>query len=230
MSQVEIVTIKNNIVQDLPASLFEPTTPELKIEIPSIYLETLQKLRYSEHSIKNYCIQFQKFLHFIYPKTANEFTSNEIHDYLLSLAKKGFSVSAQNVAINAIKFFLEQVQKGPRQMYYIDRPRSVFQLPTVMSTEEVNALFMASRNIKHRCIMFMLYASGLRISELLNLQREHIDFERKLVYVRNGKGHKDRITLLSAVLQNVYYSTSNCTSQYIGYLKVRKEIDIVQAV
>lgn len=190
------VRLEDHEEQNLPVSLF---TPLPEIGLPALYDETLCKLRYSEHSRKNYCTQFLKFLQFIQPKTCDDFTSAEVHKYLLHLAERKFSISAQNVAINAIKFYLEQVKDGPRQVYYIDRPRKEFKLPTVLSEEEVKALLWATNNLKHRCLMFMLYSSGLRRSELLNLTKQDLDFDRKMVYVRQGKGRKDRTTLLSAV-------------------------------
>ena len=67
----------------------------------------------------------------------------------------------------------------------------------VLSEEEIQKLLWATQNIKHRCIMFLLYSAGLRISELLNLKWEDVDEYRMIIYVRGGKGRKDRITLLS---------------------------------
>jgi integrase/recombinase XerD len=64
----------------------------------------------------------------------------------------------------------------------------------VLSEEEVRRLLWASGNIKHRCIMFLLYSAGMRISELLQLKWEDIDEDRMIIYIRGGK---DRITLLA---------------------------------
>jgi integrase/recombinase XerD len=64
----------------------------------------------------------------------------------------------------------------------------------VLSEEEVRRLLWASGNIKHRCIMFLLYSAGMRISELLRLKWEDIDEDRMIIYIRGGKGRKDRIT------------------------------------
>lgn len=196
LSAADAINVVANTAQDLPVSLLYPS-PE--VTLPPIYNETLRKLRYSEHSRKNYCTQFLKFLQYIHPKTADEFDSTDIHQYLLHLVDRRFSISAQNVAINAIKFYLEQVKDGPRQVYYIERPRKESKLPVVLSEEEMTRLLYATNNMKHRCIMFMLYASGLRMSELINLKITDVDFDRKLVNVRSGKGRKDRVTLLSKV-------------------------------
>jgi integrase/recombinase XerD len=214
LGRVDVVELADNDLHDLPVKLLSPS-PE--IELPVLYDETLRKLRYSEHSRKNYCTQFLKFLQTIYPKTVEDFGAEEVHSYLLQLADRNFSLSAQNIAINAIKFYLEQVKEGPRQVYHIDRPRKAFQLPVVMSAEEVKALLWATNNLKHRCLMFMLYSSGLRISELLNLKKTDLDFDRKLVYVKSGKGRKDRITLLSSVASEYiqYYLDLYCPQHWL---------------
>jgi integrase/recombinase XerD len=168
------------------------------VNVPTLYGEHLVKLRYSKASYLNYMVQFRQFLTFIHPVEADDFSDAHIHQYMLHLVnEKKVSVSTQNTAINSIKFYLENVKKGPRQVYYVDRPRTETKLPIVLSEEEVKALLMGTVNLKHRCIMFMLYASGLRVSEVLNLKWADIDVDRMVVYVRMGKGKKDRITLLS---------------------------------
>ncbi len=74
----------------------------------------------------------------------------------------------------------------------LDKP-----LPKVISKEEVKTIIKATNNIKHKCIVSLLYSGGLRRSELLNLRIEDIDSKRMLIKVRMGKGNKDRYTLLS---------------------------------
>ncbi len=112
---------------------------------------------------------------------------------------KKVSISTQNQAINAIKFYLERVLRGERKEYYVERPLKEWKLPTVLSEEEVQALLVQTKNLKHRCMLFFLYSAGLRISELLSLKHASIDADRGLIYVRGGKGKKDRVTLLSRV-------------------------------
>jgi integrase/recombinase XerD len=168
------------------------------IECPPDYTEHLIKLRYSEATRKNYCIQFTNFLLHIYPKTAAEINDRDVHDYLLWLnQKRNASLSLQNQAVNAIKFYLEHVKHGERKEYYLERPRKENKLPVVLSEDEVYRLLDVTTNLKHRSMLMMLYASGLRVSELLNLKPGDVDSERKVVNVRGGKGKKDRVTVLS---------------------------------
>jgi site-specific recombinase XerD len=173
------------------------------VEIPALYRETLVKRRYSEATVENYLIQFRFFLEFIYPANADQITDERIHKYMLHLAEtRKVSVSTQNQAINSIKFYLEHVMGGERKVYYIDRPFKEWKLPTVLSEEEMQRLLFHTHNVKHKCLLFMLYSAGLRMSELLSLKSGDIDADRKLIHVRGAKGKKDRITLLSQVAYN----------------------------
>jgi integrase/recombinase XerD len=174
--------------------------PPVEVNLPPRYTETLIKLRYSEATLENYVVQFKLFLAFIAPKGADEITDEEIHRYLLYLVEeRKVSISTQNQAINSIKFYLERVHGGERKVYTIGRPNQEWKLPTVLSVQEMQALFQQVKNLKHRCILFLLYSAGLRMSELLALRWEDIDALRGIITVRSGKGNKDRITLLSKV-------------------------------
>lgn len=182
---------------------FLPRDPAMMkpwVVMPAVYRETLIKMRYSEATIINYAAQFTLFLGFICPKTAEEISDDDIHRYLVYLAAtRNVSIATQNQAINSIKFYLEQVRNGERKVYYVDRPRKEFKLPTVLSAEETQRLFGQIQNIKHRCIVLLLYSAGLRMSELLALRWQDLDADRGIIYVRNAKGKKDRVTLLSRV-------------------------------
>lgn len=176
----------------------EPTA-----DVPHLYRETLVKMRYSPATIENYLIQFRFFLAYIYPTPAPDITDAQVHQYLIYLIEhRKVSISTQNQAINSIKFYLERVKKGERKVYHIDRPFKEWKLPTVLSEEEMQQLLYHTTNVKHRCLMFMLYSAGLRMSELLSLQWKDLDVDRKVIYVRGGKGKKDRVTLLSQLAYN----------------------------
>jgi len=85
----------------------------------------------------------------------------------------------------------------PNRLYAIERPRKQRQLPKVLSKREIKDLIDCTNNIKHRRIVSLLYSSGLRRSELLNLKIEDIDGKRVLITVNGAKGNKDRMTVLS---------------------------------
>lgn len=120
-----------------------------------------------------------------------------MRELLQILIRRKVSNSYLNQAINAIKFYYEVLLGMPNRFYDIERPRKESKLPTVISKEEILAIIENTNNIKHRCIVELLYGSGLRRSELLNLKLVGIDSKRMLIRVKNSKGNKDRHTLLS---------------------------------
>jgi len=158
------------------------------------------------------------FLMYIHPIKPEEVTEKIVHGYLQYLVtEKKVSTATQNQAINAIKFYLEQVMEGERRVYYTERPRKEWKLPTVLSNDEVKALFYHTENVKHRAIMFLFYSAGLRMTELLHLRWIDIDQGRKSIFVRSGKGKKDRRTLLSPVAYDylMHYKEIYRTSDFV---------------
>jgi site-specific recombinase XerD len=203
MEQIIAVLEKTGAAYTVDRQHFLQQVPSVMtdVRVPEFYERQLITMRYSRATLTNYCIQFRNFLAFIYPETIDTFTEQNIHRYMVYLVKeRRVSLSTQNQAINSIKFYLEHVMQGQRKVYYTERPRKDLKLPVVLSEEEISLLFHEARNIKHKCMLMLLYASGLRISELLGLKLKDIDAERNLIHVRCGKGKKDRITVLSSVL------------------------------
>jgi len=156
--------------------------------------------KYSQSTCKTYFHMFGKFLRSQYPKPLYLIGKTEIENYhMLLIVKKKVSNSYLNQSINAIKFYMERVLDQERQFFKIDRPIKENKLPTVLTYEEVSKIIQYPRNLKHRAMLTLIYSAGLRISELINLKIKDIDSENMRIWVRNGKGKKDRITLLSAV-------------------------------
>jgi integrase/recombinase XerD len=156
---------------------------------------------YSHATAKTYLDQFKLFVLFFSDSHPLDLEESEIRVYLLHLIeRKKLSRSAQNQAINAIKFFYEKVMQQERKVYYLERPIREKRLPEILSQEEVLKLFEAAGNVKHKAMLMVIYAAGLRRGELLRLRKGDIDLNRKTVFVRGGKGHKDRQSILSANL------------------------------
>lgn len=114
--------------------------------------------------------------------------------YLVNV--RGISTSYQNQSINAIKFYYEKVLGNSRKVYRVERPREENFLPEVLSKEEVEKILKATNNLKHRAILMTVYSAGLRIGEAINLKIKDIDSNRMQIRVEQGKGKKDRYTLL----------------------------------
>ncbi|MAB48154.1 MAG: recombinase [Flavobacteriaceae bacterium] len=167
---------------------------------PESYLLKLELKRYSFNTVKNYISSFESFINHFKEKELNEINEMDIRTYLQSLIQKGLSNSQVNLTINSIKFYYETVLGMPNRFYSIERPRKKKSLPEVLSKKEVLRIIDCTSNLKHRCIVGLLYSSGLRRSELLNLKIKDIDSKRMVVVVKDAKGNKDRVTVLSPKL------------------------------
>ncbi|MDT7827649.1 tyrosine-type recombinase/integrase [Pricia sp. S334] len=166
-------------------------------QCPEEYLLKLELKRYSDSTVKTYVSFFEMFINHYRDKDLLAINESDVRKYLQHLIKRSVSRSYLNQAINAIKFYYEVVMGMPNRFYEIERPRKESKLPKVISKKEILSIIGHTNNIKHRCIIELLYGSGLRRSELVNLKLGDIDSERMLVRVENSKGGKDRQTLLS---------------------------------
>jgi site-specific recombinase XerD len=113
------------------------------------------------------------------------------------IQEKQISESHQNGIISAIKMFYIEVARQPEKVENLYRPKKANKLPNVLSEQEVTRLLKAPDNLKHRCMLMVIYASGLRLGEVINLQLTDIQSDIKRIFIRSGKGKKDRYTLLS---------------------------------
>lgn len=126
----------------------------------------------------------------------------EINAYIVHLIDtRGISSCQQNLRINSIKFYFEKVLGQERKCYEVKRAKRERTLPDVLSKEEIKSILDATGpDIRLFCMFSLLYSAGLRISELLDLKPHDINVSRSLIRVRQGKGRKDRYTLLSKPL------------------------------
>lgn len=164
---------------------------------PEEFLIKLEIKKYSLNTARSYIAHFEKFINAYKEQDLLDISENEIRDYLSGLVKQGLSDSYINQAINSIKFYYEVVMGMPNRFYSVERPMKKERLPEVLSKEKVLLMINKTYNLKHKCILKLLYSSGLRRAELQNLKPEDIDSDRMLIKVKQGKGKKDRYTLLS---------------------------------
>lgn len=162
------------------------------------YRAWLETHRYPATTVRTYTSMLTKFLRFVYPKNAEECTSEDltlmVQDLILA---RGLSYSFQNQLISAVKKFYSEIYRAVIDPGDFTRPRVRHRLPNVLSREEVKQVLAAPLNEKHRTMLSLIYACGLRRSELLALTLPDIDRERKLLSVRQSKGFKDRVVPLS---------------------------------
>jgi integrase/recombinase XerD len=160
--------------------------------------------RYSGNTIKTYSDALEVFFRFFQNKNLESLTIEDIihfnNDYIL---RKNLSSSYQNQVINAIKLFYRNRFNKIMEVDFIQRPRREKRLPNVLSKEEVKAILEAPTNLKHRAMLSLIYACGLRRSELLNLTLVDILSNRNLLFIRQSKGKKDRVVPISNKLIDI---------------------------
>lgn len=164
---------------------------------PEEFLQKLELKHYSLNTAKTYISKFEKFSNDHIEIPLIEIGELRIKKYLQNLVIEGKSDSYLNQMVNAIKFYYEIVLGMPNRFYSIERPRKKEKLPKVISLQDVQDMINRTYNIKHRCIISLLYSAGLRRAELLQLKPEHIDSNRMVINVVQAKGNKDRVTILS---------------------------------
>jgi site-specific recombinase XerD len=175
---------------------------------PNDFFDELELRKYAINTVRTYISCFEKFINYYRTISINELGDAEITAFIQNLIKGGASDSSINQHINAIKFYYEVVNKMPNRFYDFTRPPKADKLPEVLAKEAILNMINRCSNLKHRCIISLLYSAGLRRSELLSLQITDIDSERMCINIRGAKGNKDRISMLSHKLLKelrIYY-------------------------
>jgi integrase/recombinase XerD len=178
---------------------YTPITVIAQYEIAVVKLEEAMILkRYSHRTIKSYKNAFRQFIMAYDTVRPSQITLTQINAYLIScIREKQISESYQNTVVSAIKMFYISVVNQPNKIEQLYRPKPPKQLPSVLSEQEVAQLLKAPSNLKHRVMLMLIYSAGLRLGEILNLQLTDIQPNIHRIFVRCGKGKKDRYTLLS---------------------------------
>lgn len=117
-----------------------------------------------------------------------------VYQYMIP---RRLSYSYQNQAINASKLFFKLITGSALVTEQLERPRREHKLPNILSKDEVSAIINALSNQKHRTMLSLIYACGLRRGELLNLKPVNVDSKRHLLLILNAKGKKDRVIPIS---------------------------------
>lgn len=160
------------------------------------FVKYLNGLRFSKSTIKTYWNFVEKFIK-MYPKNTN-YTETDVARFIEEqIAERDYSISSHRQCISALKHYFEYTGHALFDMDKLKRPKKSAYLPTVLSKEEMLDLLRATRNLKHRSTLALIYSSGLRIGELLKLELKDIDIDRRQIFIRQGKGRKDRYVMLA---------------------------------
>jgi site-specific recombinase XerD len=114
--------------------------------------------------------------------------------------RRNYGEMQAHTAINAIKFYFEKVIHRPRIVVDLPRPKKPLVLPKVMGKKSIGRIIRETENIKHRCMLMLAYAAGLRVSEIVAVRLKDIDSDRMTIFISRAKGKKDRVVGLSEML------------------------------
>jgi len=168
-------------------------------ELYKLMEEEIKLKGYSFKTKKSYMSHIKRVSSFL-NKNLDEIETQDIRQYtLFLLEKQNVSHSYVNQAISSIRFLCNEVLRQNKPIGLITRPKKENKLPNVLSFEDVTKILVALKNEKHKTILFLIYSAGLRVGEVIKLQSQDIDSQRMLIHVVQGKGRKDRYTVLSEI-------------------------------
>lgn len=162
------------------------------------FIQYLENMRYSHNTVTAYSEGLKIFLRFTNNKPVEEITPQDIEDFNSDyILKNDYSTSYQNGVINAIKLFFKRIANIHINLEELERPKKQFKLPVVLSLDEVERVLNSIANVKHKCMLTLIYSCGLRVGELISLKIEDIDSQRMVIHIKQAKGSKDRIVPLA---------------------------------
>lgn len=171
-------------------------------------MEQLLKLKaFSASTIRTYVNEMAQLLNILRDIPADELTPELLKRYLVYCYEHlGLKENTLHSRINAMKFYYEKVLGREKFFWEIPRPKKQIILPRIMNEDELERLFKALPNLKHKAMLFTVYSAGLRVSELANLKIRDIDSARMQIFIENAKGKKDRYVNLSPILLDILRS------------------------
>lgn len=165
------------------------------------FLEFLKGKRFSDSTIATYSGFILEFLRFTGQKPVNELNENDVSHYIeWAVSTLNYAISTHRQMVSGLKHFAYFYPACSINTDKIYMPKKEKKLPAVLSIEEVLLLLRSTKNLKHRIVIAMLYGSGLRVGEIIDLKLIDFDFKRKQLHIKNGKGRKDRYTTIAESL------------------------------
>ena len=164
--------------------------------------ENLKLKNYSKETIKIYLNHVKKYLEFVRGTKINTKSAKEF--ILKQLDKKEPSSVAHSVF--ALKYFFKEILN---QELNIPNPKRNKKIPEILTKEEIKKMINSTLNIKHKLIIKLLYGCGLRVSEIINLKKQDINFGESLIHIKLAKGKKDRFVKIPESLINELKSYCN---------------------
>ena len=182
-----------------------------EITVPDAYLIHLKANNYSMNTIQNYYVSFFHFMYYCYSlkKELNRLSAEEVNALVVRLGmQNSLGTSSTHALINAVMYYYKHILGLSSYKSQIIRPQKERVLPKVMDATIIATIIRSCENLKHKTMISLIYACGLRAGELINLKIKDIDSKRMLVSICKAKGGKDRLVMLSEKLLEqlkIYY-------------------------
>jgi site-specific recombinase XerD len=171
------------------------------VKVPEKLINHMVLKNYSPRTKEAYTFHISRFLNHFSKSGNPDCSLDDVKQYIMNTVQDNdYSKSYQHQMINALKFYFRIMQGIRFEAEEIPRPKREKKIPIVLSKEEISTIIKSIRNNKHRLIIMLIYGTGIRLSESINICLDDLDFNRKLLHIRAGKGKKDRIIPLPEVL------------------------------
>ncbi len=158
------------------------------------FIRQMETERLSKSTVKTYSDALRIFLEHIHPSTPEQVSNEDVNRFLHQYAfQRKLSISWHRTLISALKLYFRRFEGRKLDPEHIRYPKKDKLLPHVLDQKDIEKMLRLTTNIKHRCMLSLIYACGLRRGDLLNLKPQDIDGKRQQLFIRGGKGRKDRI-------------------------------------
>lgn len=167
----------------------------------SLYIQLLEIKRFSPNSVRTYVSALRQFLNYYKGQDVDYLNEKEIEKFIneqVTIYK--ISISYQKQLVAAVKFYYKNLVDRVLDLDYLYPDRVEFKIPVVLTQHEIKHLLASCSNLKHRALLTTIYSSGLRLSEVINLKIVDINSRNMQILIKQGKGKKDRIVMLSEKL------------------------------
>ncbi|GAA4149929.1 site-specific integrase [Chryseobacterium ginsenosidimutans] len=175
------------------------------------FITVLRMQRYADKSIKTYASHLTYFLRISEKLKPEDITQQQLEDFIIWLVeKKKIGQSYQKAMIATITKFYKEIFQRNVNLKHLYPKRKEYKLPKFLTREEIKKLLNITENLKHKAILTTIYSCGLRLSEALELKMQDIKTRENILLIRQSKGRKDRVVMLSPLLVDLlraYYTT-----------------------
>lgn len=170
---------------------------------------------YSPRTIKSYIFALKQYFSFK-KSDFSVFDENNVKEFLLFSEKRGISAQSRNLFLNAIKYYYRHIG-GNHELLGIRSAKKVNRLPVILSKEEIGILLSGVKNMKHNLLLSIAYGAGLRVSEVISLKVQDVDLNGLMIHVRQAKGRRDRVSVLSESLVEklIVFSSAKKANNYL---------------